>query len=118
MRTPRPWNYHEQIEHQAEVARWDREIEQYNDGYKPPSPPLIHEPQPIKLWKPWGEIVWDKNVNRWRVLILRTQERVGRCKRRMQTSGSYNDKAKAREVLAEDLRCEWANYHELKGWMR
>lgn len=118
MTTPRPWNYGELIDHEAKMAMREREILEYTDGYKTPSPLPVHVPQPIRLWKPWGEVVWDKSIKQWRVLILRTQEVIGRRRRRIDTAGSYHERTKAQGVLRDFLKREWADYHQLKGMTR
>lgn len=129
MRTPRPWNYNEQIERQADVARWDHEIEQYNARWRPPPEPLVLPPIQWTTFKPWGEVVYDSDRKVYVVLIRKahhiqtwklTGDRWYKPWRRpgKKEVSSWRLREHAVEQMHIELKYEWVMYHELKGWMR
>lgn len=107
MQAPRPYIYEDWLELQAVIARDERGDELV---YCQNPPVLDSTPQPIKLRKPWAEIVYDKTFKVWRVLVLRTFGK----RRRMWCDGAYEIRANAVKSMNDSLKRDWTSYNQEK----
>ena len=101
MQSPRPYIYEDWLELQSVIAR-DERGEQLVYCQNPPV--LDGTQQPIKLRKPWGEII----VERGRFAVY-----TRRCDHwRRIYHGSWHFRGNARRVLQDEIKREWMHYKQ------